>query len=116
MNAFGAVYPSQVVGGPDWLNKDAYLIKGKVPGELESALQKMTREGRLEQTRMMEQCLLVDRFHLKSHFETRVLPVYELVPAKGGLKVTEVPPPPERKPGDPPNSSRPDDRPLPDLW
>jgi bla regulator protein BlaR1 len=76
MNAFGAAYPPQVVGGPDWFNKDAYLIKGKVPDELVSALQKTTREGRLEQTRMMEKCLLVDRFHLKSHFETRVLPVY----------------------------------------
>src|SRR6185437_323422 len=48
----------------------------------------------------MEQSLLADRFHLKAHFETRVLPVYELVPAKGGLKITEVPPPPERKAGD----------------
>lgn len=106
MNAYGAVYAPQVVGGPDWLNKDAYAIKGKVPDELESALQKMTREERIDQTRMMEQCLLADRFHLKTHFETRVLPVYELVPAKGGLKITEVPAPPERKPGDPPMSAR----------
>jgi uncharacterized protein (TIGR03435 family) len=109
MNAYGAVYPPQVVGGPDWLNKDAYLIKGKTPDELESALQSMTREQRIYQTRMMEQCLLADRFHLNAHFETRVLPVYELVPAKGGLKVTEVPAPPERKPGDPPMRPRSDD-------
>jgi uncharacterized protein (TIGR03435 family) len=109
MNAYGAAYPEQVVGGPDWLNKDAYVIKGKVPDELESALQKMTREERIDQTRMMEQCLLADRFHLNAHFETRVLPVYELVPAKGGLKVTEVPAPPERKPGDPSMRPRSDD-------
>jgi uncharacterized protein (TIGR03435 family) len=106
MNAYGAVYPPQVVGGPDWLNKDAYVIKGKVPDELESALQKMTREERIDQTRMMEQSLLADRFHLKAHFETRILPVYELVPARGGLRITEVPAPPERKPGDPPATSR----------
>lgn len=109
MNAYGAVYAPQVVGGPDWLNKDAYAIKGKVLDELESALQKMTREERIDQTRMMEQCLLADRFHLKAHFETRVLPVYELVPAKGGLKITGVPAPPERKPGDPPMSPRSDE-------
>lgn len=112
MNAYGAVYPPQVVGGPGWLNQDAYLINGKVPDDLESVLRKMTREERIDQTRMMEQCLLADRFHLKGHFETRILPVYELVPAKGGLKITAVPAPPERKPGDSPMPPRSDD-PLP---
>jgi uncharacterized protein (TIGR03435 family) len=102
MNAYGAVYAPQIVGGPAWLNKDAYVIKGKVPDALQSALQKMPREERIDQNRMLEQSLLADRFHLKAHFETRVLPVYELVPANGGLKITEVPAPPERKPGDPP--------------
>ena len=102
MNAYGAVYAPQIVGGPAWLNKDAYVINGKVPDNLQSALQKMLRDERIDQTRMMEQSLLADRFHLKAHFETRVLPVYELVPANGGLKITEVPAPPERKPVDPP--------------
>ena len=55
----------------------------------------------------MQQALLTDRFHLKLHFETRVLPVYEIVPAKGGIKITEVPAPPERKPGDPPIQMQP---------
>jgi uncharacterized protein (TIGR03435 family) len=101
MNAYGAIYPPQVIGGPDWLNKDAYDIKAKVPDELESALQKMTRDERLDKTRMMEQRLLADRFHLRAHFETRVLPVYELVPAKGGLRIAKVTAPPERNPADP---------------
>jgi uncharacterized protein (TIGR03435 family) len=112
MNAYGAVYPPQIVGGPDWLNKAAYDIKGKVPDELESALQKMTGDERISKTRIMQQCLLADRFHLKAHFETRVLPVYELIPAKGGLKITEVPAPPETQSGDSAMRSRPDD-PLP---
>jgi uncharacterized protein (TIGR03435 family) len=99
MNAYGAVYPAQIVGGPDWLNKDAYDIKGKVPDEFEFTLQKMTREERINKTRLMQQCLLADRFHLKAHFETRVLPVYELVPAKNGLKILAVPAPPETKLG-----------------
>ena len=102
MNAYGAMYAAQVVDGPDWLNKDPYEIKGKFPDDLEAAYQKMTSDARHDQDRAMQQSLLADRFHLKAHFETRVLPVYELVPAKGGLKITEVPAPPERKPGDPP--------------
>jgi bla regulator protein BlaR1 len=101
MNAYGALYPPQVAGGPDWLNKDAYVIHGKVPDDLESAFQKMTSEEQTNLIRVMQQCLLADRFHLKAHFETRTLPVYELVPAKGGLKITEVPAP-EPKPGAPP--------------
>ena len=109
MNAYGAIYPPQVVGGPDWLNKDAYVIKGKVPDDLQSAFQKMSREDHNNQVRMMEQCLLADRFHLKAHYETQILPVYELVPAKKGLKITEVLAPPEHKPGEPPPRPLPGD-------
>ncbi len=109
MNAYGATYPAQVVGGPDWLNKDAYDIKGKVPDNLEAAFQNMKFSDRLNQNRSMQQSLLADRFHLKAHFETRVLPVYELVPSKSGLKITAVPAPPEHKPGDPPVQMRPGD-------
>lgn len=100
MNAYGAFYAAQVVGGPEWLNKDAYVIRGKVPDELETAMQKMPGEERIEETREMEEGLLAERFHLKAHFETRVLPVYELVAAKGGLKISAVTAPPERKGGD----------------
>ena len=100
MNAYGAMYPAQVIGGPDWLNKDSYNIKGKVPDDIEAAQQTMKRDDQIDQNRAMQQSLLADRFHLKAHFETRVLPVYELVPAKGGLKITKVDAPSERKPGD----------------
>jgi uncharacterized protein (TIGR03435 family) len=112
MDAYGAKYAAQVIGGPDWINKNSYVIHGKVPDDLEAALQKMTSQDRIDQNRSMQQALLAARFHLKAHFETRVLPAYELVPAKGGLKMTEVPAPPERKPGDPPISHRAGD-PLP---
>ncbi len=101
MSAYGAMYAAQVVGGPDWVNKDAYDIKGKVPDDIEAAQQTMKRQDRIDQNQRMQQSLLADRFHLKAHFETRVLPVYEIVPAKGGLKITAVPAPPEIKPGDP---------------
>ncbi|MGP8260259.1 MAG: TIGR03435 family protein [Acidobacteriaceae bacterium] len=113
MDAYGATYQAQIVGGPDWLNKDSYDIKGKVPDDLEAAFQNMTREDRINQNSAMQQSLLADRFHLKAHFETRVLPVYELVPAKGGLKITEVPAPPQRKPGASPSMPLPGNPPSP---
>ncbi len=110
MDAYGATYAEQIVGGPDWLNKDAYLIHGKVPDDLEAVLQNMPYQQRIERNRAMQQSLLANRFHLTAHFETRILPVYELVPAKGGLKLTEVPAPPEHKPGDQPAPPRPGDK------
>jgi uncharacterized protein (TIGR03435 family) len=109
MNAYGAMYAAQVIGGPDWLNKDSYDIKGKASDDLEAAFLKMKFSDRNENIQSMEQSLLAERFHLKAHFETRVLPVYEIVPAKGGLKITAVPAPPERKVGDPPIKMRPGD-------
>jgi uncharacterized protein (TIGR03435 family) len=87
----------QVIGGPDWIDKDRYDITGKPPDELRAAMRTMSAEDRRTQQEMMQQSLLAERFHLKAHFETREMPVFELVPAKGGLKITAVEPPP---PGD----------------
>ncbi len=82
----------RVVGGPAWIDSDAYVIQGKVPDELRDAMQKMTPAEQANEIRKMQQMLLQERFKLKLHFETRELPVYELVVAKGGpkLKPAEV--------------------------
>lgn len=82
----------QVIGGPAWVDQDRYDIEGKPPDAMRDAMQKMTIDQRREQTEMLQQSLLAERFHLKVHFETREMPVYELVPAKGGLKVTALDP------------------------
>ena len=67
----------QILGGPDWMNSEGYDIEGKAPGD-----------PPLQQIRgPMLLALLADRFKLKFHRETRELPVYALVPAKGGLKL-----------------------------
>jgi uncharacterized protein (TIGR03435 family) len=43
------------------------------------------------QFKLMMQNLLRERFHVIVHWETQNLPVYELVVAKGGLKIRESP-------------------------
>jgi uncharacterized protein (TIGR03435 family) len=61
----------------------------------------MTREQRRNQICLMRQELLAHRFKLKVHFETRVMPIYELMVAKGGPKLTprnEPPPVPNTPP------------------
>lgn len=94
----------QVVGGPVWIDKDTYQITGKAPDELRVAMQAMPPEEKTRQMEMMQQSLLAERFHLKAHFETREMTVYELVPAKGGLKIKPVDPPPARGPAFSPGS------------
>ena len=74
--AYG-LQPQQLVG-PDWLTTQRYEIEARAP------------EGATpEQQLVMLQSLLAERFQLKSHRETRELPVYELVVAKGGSKLKE---------------------------
>jgi bla regulator protein blaR1 len=79
---------TRIVGGPDWLGSTQYEIQAKIDDALFAAMQKMTPDQQREQVDLMEQSLLADRFKLKVHFETREMPVYALVVAKGGPKLT----------------------------
>jgi uncharacterized protein (TIGR03435 family) len=91
-NAFGI--PGNSIGwviGPEWINSAKYVIRAKPPDSIRDAMQKMSPEDRIKEGRLMAQALLADRFKLKAHFETREMPLYELVPAKGGSKLKEDP-------------------------
>jgi len=76
---------SQVIGLPSWAGSLDYDIKAKVSEPDKKVFDAMTDE----QSRMMLQPVLTDRFQLKFHREKKVLPVYELVVAKGGVKFKE---------------------------
>jgi bla regulator protein blaR1 len=80
---------ARIVGGPDWLRQDVdqYEIHAKIDDAMVAAMEKMTPEQQREQVALMEQAMLADRFKLKVHFETREMPVYALVVAKGGPKL-----------------------------
>ncbi|HEV2618931.1 MAG TPA: TIGR03435 family protein [Acidobacteriaceae bacterium] len=82
---------SRVIGGPQWIDSDAdrYEINAKIDDADFATMQKDPHQH-LES--LMEQSLLADRFHLKVHFETRELPVYTLVVAKGGPRLTPAKP------------------------
>jgi uncharacterized protein (TIGR03435 family) len=70
------------------------LIRTKLPLKQTDVGSCRTNSKR-EQTSLMMQSLLTDRFKLKVHFESRELPVYALVFAKGGPKLPaakELPP------------------------
>ena len=67
---------SQVVGPSGWINTESWNIEGKPAGKADP-----------KQTWLMLRSLLADRFKLALHRETRELSVFELRPAKGGLKL-----------------------------
>jgi uncharacterized protein (TIGR03435 family) len=74
-NAY-AVPPFQIEGGPSWIDTERYSVDAKAGNNASRA-----------QTFLMLQSLLEERFQLKTHPETRELPVYTLVAARNGLKL-----------------------------
>jgi len=72
-SAFGVRDP-QITGGPKWFDDDRFDIVAKAEGPA-------TRD----QLMLMLQSLLIDRFKLNFHRETKQLPVFNLVAAKKGV-------------------------------
>jgi len=72
----------QVSGGPGWASGlDMYDIAAKTEGAAAPSM---------DHVRLMLRSLLAERFHLKLRRESKRLPVYDLVVAKGGPKVKRV--------------------------
>jgi uncharacterized protein (TIGR03435 family) len=69
----------QVVGGPPWLDNAGFDIAGEIDGD---------GVPNDHQWKIAVQKLLIDRFGLKLHHETREMPAFALVIAKGGPKLT----------------------------
>jgi uncharacterized protein (TIGR03435 family) len=64
------------ITGPDWFDSDRYDVVARVPqGVPDSELMPML------------QALLKERFHLAVHREMKEMPVFDMVVAKGGLKI-----------------------------
>ncbi len=66
-----------IVGGPAWINSESYNINAKAQGNA-------SRELMLGP---MLQALLEDRFGLRVHRETRIVPAYALTVTKSGPKL-----------------------------
>jgi uncharacterized protein (TIGR03435 family) len=77
---------SQILGGPAWLNSIMFDIDAKSDPSVDAQLHALATEQARHQKQLMVQVLLTERFQLKAHQETRQLPVYALVVAKGGPK------------------------------
>ena len=86
-NAY-AIRQELISGGPGWVESTRFDVDAKVAGSGVQALQKVSQRQRAS----MLQPLLADRFKLKVHHEIKILPVYDLILAKGGPKLKESAP------------------------
>jgi uncharacterized protein (TIGR03435 family) len=91
-NAYGLKMPDLISGLPGWADSAAFDIEAKTDAETVAALKAMPKDQAGEQQRQMMQAMLADRFKLKVHRETKEVPVYSLVIAKGGFKLKDADP------------------------
>jgi uncharacterized protein (TIGR03435 family) len=69
--------PERQIKGPDWIEKDRFDIKAKAD-----------KKYTIDDLHAMYQNMLVDRFKLKYHLETKEANAFVLTVDKGGLKMT----------------------------
>ncbi|HET9399355.1 MAG TPA: TIGR03435 family protein [Candidatus Acidoferrales bacterium] len=67
----------QIVGAPDWVNKDLWTVRAKADGP-----------HNLDDLHTMYQNMVIDRFNMQFHWDTRDLPMFALVAEKSGPKIT----------------------------
>jgi uncharacterized protein (TIGR03435 family) len=79
------VEDDRILGAPTWVNTKRFDIEARVTEVDVPKLDKLT----VRQRGLMLRSLLKDRFNLKFHQESRALPVYALVIAKGGSKMKQ---------------------------
>lgn len=108
--AYGLKSENQLSGVPAWAANDRLDIEAKESESQAQTIDKLPGEQRMAQVRLMAQSLLAERFGLKISHESQELPVYVLVVAKNGPKLTPATPPPpppaeNGKPSDPPRKT-----------
>jgi uncharacterized protein (TIGR03435 family) len=81
----------QIIGFPRWVETDPYYLLATMDADKFEAFKKLSMDEQLKQRQLMMQVSLAGFCQLKAHRESREMPVYELVVAKGGLNMLKLP-------------------------
>jgi uncharacterized protein (TIGR03435 family) len=81
---------TRILDAPGWTRSTYFDIDATADPEVDRQMHSLTSDSGREQKEKMVQALLADRFHLAMHTETRELPIYELVVAKGGPRLGAI--------------------------
>ena len=78
---------TQIFGVPSGIGPAMFDIEAKVDSAFDEKMTSLSEDERRALKEQLLQALLADRFKLACHRETRELPIYALVVAKGGSKL-----------------------------
>jgi bla regulator protein blaR1 len=78
----------QLVGFPAGLDSQHYDIEARMNEQTAAKWRTLPTKQRYTELEPMEKAILADRCQFKAHYENKEQPIYELVIAKGGLKMT----------------------------
>jgi uncharacterized protein (TIGR03435 family) len=84
--AFG-LPETRIFGGPEWLSSIKFDVDAKADSIVDARMSTLGGDDARQEKQKMVRALLADRFKLIYHMETRELPIYSLVQAKGGSKL-----------------------------
>lgn len=83
-------FDGQVTGLPNWAVTQKYDIVAKMSATDISTFQKLSNDEQEQWREEMLRSLLAERFSLTLHHGTKQIPVYEMVVAKGGIKMKDA--------------------------
>jgi uncharacterized protein (TIGR03435 family) len=78
---------TRILDAPGWARTTYFNIDATADPAVDQQLHSLPSDAGRKQKEQMVQALLADRFRLVTHAETRELPIYELIVAKGGAKL-----------------------------
>ena len=77
----------RMFGGPEWVARQTFSLEARADPALDAQLASLPQDQARQLKRNMLAALLRDRFQLLVHTETRDLPIYAMVPGKGGARL-----------------------------
>jgi uncharacterized protein (TIGR03435 family) len=89
--AYNIKSDDQLPSDPKWIGSEKFDIDAKLDDSEVAAIADLPAEEKFARYRLMVQSLLADRFKLKLSDRTRNVPIYALVLAKNGSKLTPLP-------------------------
>jgi uncharacterized protein (TIGR03435 family) len=81
---------TRILSAPGWASSTYFNLDAEADPALDQQLRSLSSDAARNLKERMVQALLADRFKLAIHTETRGLPIYNLVVAKGGPKLGPV--------------------------
>jgi uncharacterized protein (TIGR03435 family) len=82
----------QISGAPGWASTTRFDVQAKANSSVDEAIAKLSNDQARQEKQHMLQMLLVDRFHLKVHEETKEGQAFALTVMKSGPKFLETKP------------------------